>query len=225
MRRDALVVGINQYPFLKDTPGSKAKHLTTPAGDAEAIAQLLEKYGDFRVTRLPAIEIDGKLQVDPNKTVKKDELETAIANLFLPDSHNNVPATALLFFSGHGMRKNLGTLKQGFFAASDANPSNGQWGMSLRDLQDILQKKESSVKQQIIWLDCCFAGGLLNFNETEIRQQTSGGDRFLIAASRDYEVAYQQLDGQHGILSGAILKALDPGKLVGGESLYSDAFA
>ena len=59
MRRDALVVGINQYPFLKDTPTSHAKHLTTPAADAEAIAQLLDEHGDFRVTRLPAIEIDG----------------------------------------------------------------------------------------------------------------------------------------------------------------------
>lgn len=38
MTRDALVVGINQYPFLKDAPTSKAKHLKTPAGDAEAIA-------------------------------------------------------------------------------------------------------------------------------------------------------------------------------------------
>lgn len=27
MNRDALVVGINQYPFLKDTATSKAKHL------------------------------------------------------------------------------------------------------------------------------------------------------------------------------------------------------
>lgn len=38
MTRDALVVGINQYPFLKDTPTSKAKHLKTPASDAEVIA-------------------------------------------------------------------------------------------------------------------------------------------------------------------------------------------
>ena len=56
MNRDALVVGINQYPFLKDTPTSKAKHLFTPANDAEdaeAIAQRLEEYGDFRVRRLP----------------------------------------------------------------------------------------------------------------------------------------------------------------------------
>lgn len=42
MAREALVVGINQYSFLKDTPTSQAKHLTTPASDAEAIAQLLE---------------------------------------------------------------------------------------------------------------------------------------------------------------------------------------
>ena len=45
MNRDALVVGINQYPFLKDNPTSKAKHLNTPASDAEAIALRLEEYG------------------------------------------------------------------------------------------------------------------------------------------------------------------------------------
>jgi uncharacterized caspase-like protein len=38
MTRDALVVGINQYPFLKDAPTSKAKHLKFPASDAKAIA-------------------------------------------------------------------------------------------------------------------------------------------------------------------------------------------
>jgi hypothetical protein len=38
MSRDALVVGINKYPFLKDSTGNY-KHLTTPATDAEAIAK------------------------------------------------------------------------------------------------------------------------------------------------------------------------------------------
>jgi hypothetical protein len=45
MRREALVVSINQYPFLKDTLTSKAKHLTTPAADA--IAQLLKADADI----------------------------------------------------------------------------------------------------------------------------------------------------------------------------------
>ena len=207
MAREALVVGINQYPFLKDTPTSKAKHLTTPASDAEAIAQLLETYGDFRVRRLPASVIDGKFQIDPNKTVTAKELEEEIAHLFLPNS-DKTPQTALLLFAGHGLRKSIGSITQGFLATGDASPSKNLWGMSLRDLRDILQV--SPVKQQIIWLDCCFSGDLLNFRETDLGGQDSGCDRFLIAASRDYEVAYGQLDGKYGVLAGALLQELDP---------------
>ncbi|MEP0885146.1 caspase family protein [Trichocoleus sp. ST-U3] len=207
MTRDALVVGINQYPFLKDSPTSKAKHLKTPAADAEAIAQLLEDCGEFRVRRLPVSNMDGKLQVDPNKQLTVQELEEAIAQLFLPES-GKVPQTALLFFAGHGLRKQLGSFTQGFLATSDASPRKNQWGMPLRDLREILQ--ESAVPQQVIWLDCCFSGELLNFKEADLGGRSSGRDRFFIAASLDYEVAYQQLDGEHGVLTGTLLKGLDP---------------
>jgi len=218
MTRDALIVGINQYPKLKDTPTSKPKDLKTPAGDAEAIAQLLEDYGDFRVQRLPASVIDGKLQIDPDKIVRAEELEEAITHLFLPNS-DRTSETALLFFAGHGLRKSIGTLTQGFLATSDASPNKSLWGMSLRDLRDILQ--ESQVRQQIVWLDCCFSGELLNFEETHLWRLSSGRDRLLIAASRDSEVAYQQLDGEHGVLTGAILKGLDPHQFPEGEWLTS----
>jgi hypothetical protein len=207
MSRVALVVGINQYSFLKDPSTGKYQHLKTPASDAEAIAQLLETCGNFKVQRLPVSNIDGKLQVDPNKLVKAEELEKAIANLFLPES-GRTPETALLFFAGHGFRKPLGRLAQGFLATSDASPTRNQWGMSLRDLREILQA--SSVRQQIIWLDCCFSGELLNFKETDLGGQGSGCDRFFVAASLDYEVAYQQLDAEHGVLTGTLLKGLDP---------------
>ncbi|MEA5596701.1 caspase family protein [Rivularia sp. UHCC 0363] len=206
MSRDALVVGINKYPFLKNSSGSH-KHLTTPASDAEAIAQLLEAQNNFRVKRFPAKVIDNKLQVDPNIPFKTEELEKAILDLFLPET-GKPPETALLFFAGHGLRKQLrANFTQGFLAASDVNPGK-IWGFSLRDLWDILQ--QSQVKQQIIWLDCCFSGELLNFKDTELGTQSSGCDRFLMAASRDYEVAYQQLDGKHGVLTGAILAGLNP---------------
>ncbi|QSJ19342.1 caspase family protein [Nostoc sp. UHCC 0702] len=208
MSRDALVVGINRYPFLKDSQTGNYKHLSTPATDAEAIAHLLEKHGDFRVRRFPDINIDGKLQVDREKPVKVDELKAAILNLFLPESRKP-PETALLFFAGHGLREELRqNLTQGFLATSDANPGKNSWGLSLEYLWKILQ--QSQVKQQVIWLDCCFAGELLNFNDTELGRNSSGCDRFLIAASRDYEVAYQQLDGQHGVLTGALLAGLNP---------------
>ena len=213
MSRDALVLGINKYPFLKDSSGA-TKYLTTPASDAEVIAQLLETHGGFRVKRFPATIIDGKLQVDPNKPFETEELEKAILNLFLPETEKP-PETALLFFAGHGLRKQLRqNLTQGFLAASDVKPVK-VWGFSLRDLWDILQ--QSQVKQQIIWLDCCFAGELLNFKDTELGRQSSGCDRFLIAASRDYEVAYQQLDGKHGVLTGAILAALNTNQVYEGD--------
>jgi hypothetical protein len=207
MTRDALVVGINQYPFLKDSPTSKSKHLKTPAGDAEAIAKLLETYGNFRVQRLPVSDIDGKLQVAPKKIVKAEELKEAITNLFRPKSERT-PETALLFFAGHGLRNTKGEKPEGYLATSDANPRRDIWGVSLQWLRQLVQ--ESPVRQQIIWLDCCFSGELLNFRETELGEQWLGRDRFLIAASRDSEVAYQQLDGEHGVLTGALLKGLNP---------------
>ncbi|WP_017314093.1 caspase family protein [Mastigocladopsis repens] len=201
MSRDALVVGINKYPFLKDSTGNY-KHLTTPATDAEAIAQLLENHGDFRVKRFPNIIIDERLQVDPNTTVEAGTLKQAIADLFLPKS-TKIPETALLFFAGHGIREDLNGLIEGFLATSDVNPRKSQWGVSLQWLWKTLQ--QSKVPQQIVWLDCCFSGELLNFNDTELRSHSSGCDRFLIAASRDYGVAYQQLDGKHGVFTGALL--------------------
>jgi uncharacterized caspase-like protein len=76
MNRDALVVGINQYPFLKDTPTSKAKHLNTPASDAEAIAQRLEDYGGFRVRRLPKTVQEGQRRVAP--ALEANRLERSI---------------------------------------------------------------------------------------------------------------------------------------------------
>jgi hypothetical protein len=38
IKRQALVVGINRYSFLKDGRPGLALHLEKPAGDAEAIA-------------------------------------------------------------------------------------------------------------------------------------------------------------------------------------------
>lgn len=205
MSRDALVVGINQYPFLKDSRG-KYKHLTTPASDAEAIAKLLEADDNFRVTRLPAIYKNEKYQVDPTKPLDLNELEAAIKNLFVPDSAKS-PETALLFFAGHGLRRKLDNGTEGYLATSDATPRKELWGFSLVHLWKIMH--QSKVRQQIIWLDCCFSGELLNFTNTELKQ-SSAYDRCLIAASRDYELAYQHKSGKHGILTSALLAGLDP---------------
>lgn len=208
MKRDALVIGINQYPFLKDTRTKKVKHLTTPANDAEAIAQLLEKYGEFRdVRRLPAVNKDDELQVDSQEMVKLEQVKRAITDLFCPQ-RDQVPETAILFFAGHGLRRDLGNKTEGYLATSDASPRKELWGISLHWLRKILQ--DSPIRQQIIWLDCCHSGELLNFIEKDLPKSKEGRDRCFIAASRDFQVAYEQREGEHGILTNALLQGLNP---------------
>lgn len=45
MSRDALVVGISHYQYAQD--------IAAAARDAEAIAQILDKFGGFNVTLFP----------------------------------------------------------------------------------------------------------------------------------------------------------------------------
>lgn len=206
MLRQALVIGINDYPYLS--------HLKTPARDAEQIAQLLEHHGGFRVTRLPVTAQNTSLQVDakprPEQLVKLADLKTAIAQLFNPQG-KDVPDTALLYFAGHGLREVYGGIAEGYLATSDANPKKGLSGLSLNWLQDQLQF--SSVRKQIIWLDCCYSGELLNgkflnFEEADPGERGQGRDRCFIAACNDAQVAYGS--EEHGVLTSVLLQGLNP---------------
>ncbi|MDZ8136122.1 MAG: pentapeptide repeat-containing protein [Nostoc sp. DedQUE04] len=199
MSRDALVVGINTYDRLKC--------LNAPATDAEAIAQILQQYGEFRVTRLPAVKDkeNETIRIGKQTKVSLTQLERAIVQLFKPDG--KPPDTALLYFSGHGLRKNLG-IQEGFLATSEVNPDASNWGLSLQWLRRLLQ--ESEVRQQIVILDCCYSGEVLNFAEADPGDRGKGRDRCFIAASRNFEVAFEDINSQHSVLTAALLKGLEP---------------
>ncbi|MBN3989285.1 MAG: PD40 domain-containing protein, partial [Nostoc sp. NMS2] len=202
MIRDALVVGINTYSY------ERLPSLTAPAIDAEAIGKLLEQYGQFNVKRLPSVKDkeNNTVRVGQKTSVTLTQLEEAIVQLFKPEG-KNAPDTALLYFSGHGLRKNRG-IQEGFLATSDVNPDLGNWGIRLKWLRELLQ--ESEVKQQIIWLDCCYSGELLNFAEADPGDRGKGRDRCFIAASREFEVAYEAIGSNHSVLTEALLQGLDP---------------
>ena len=210
MVREALVVGINQYPLLIDESTRTPRHLRTAAADAEVIAQLLETFGDFKVRRLPITQ-DGRWQVDKNPQldhlVKVANLENAITELFNP-TERTIPDTALLFFAGHGLRKYGGGITEGFLATSDAYPQGGVWGLSFDWLRQLLQA--SPVRQQIVWLDCCYSGELLDFASADPKKLTRGWDRSFIAASRKFEEAYEDASSNHGILTNLLKQALNP---------------
>lgn len=208
MERQALVVGINRYPHFKQKDGKKA-HLEAPEKDAPEVAELLEKYGGFKVKLLPT-----KLQQPKNSLERKlsesaiptredyvyeEELKTKIEQLFNPPD-NNFPDVALFYFAGHGWYNEQ--TKDYFLATSDTALPKQKYGLSLDWLQEQLDK--SPVKQQVVWLDCCFSGGL--FNKFKIGKSDEV-DRCLITASRSFELAAEE---EHGLLTEKLLKWLNP---------------
>jgi len=206
MSRDALVVGINTYQF-------EAWNLKTPGENAEAIAQILERYGAFRVKRLPEVKdkANNSVRVGQKTKVTSTQLEDALVQLFKPDG-GYFPDTALLYFSGHGLRKDRGIRGGNYLVTSDVNPDQSHWGVSLQDLRQLLQ--QSPVRKQIIWLDCCYAGGLINMNEAN-PGENKGYSRCFIAGSREFEVAKEDISGEHGVMTKALLYGLDPNRCQG----------
>ena len=206
MSREALIVGINRYEQLQPLQG-------VPTSDAEAMARRLEGCGDFRVRRLPETAIAGRLTVDETGGVSTTDVEKALRQLFLPDGRN-VPDTALFYFSGHGLRKGQEPLTEGFLATSDVHPDRGQWGISLEWLRKLLQA--SPVRQQVVWLDCCYSGELFNTAAANPGESGQARDRCFIAASRSYEVAYTDISEPHSVLTKALLSGLDPTRITDG---------
>ncbi|MBW4495955.1 MAG: caspase family protein [Oscillatoria princeps RMCB-10] len=223
IKRQALVVGINRYSFLRDVRTGLLLNLEKPAGDAEAIAQLLEKpTGElaWSVRRLPEVSQNDKFKVGDAATVSQVDLENAIKELFQPEPQH-VPDVALLFFAGHGLRRQQDGQPEGFLATSDANGKT-KWGVSLIWLRKVLLS--SPVKQQIVWLDCCHSGEVLNFlTPEELRDWLSGGDRLLIASCRSDREAYAL--GEHGVLTKVLLQGLDPMQYSSGEWITSRVLA
>lgn len=212
MSRDALITGINYYPFFKDGQTGQPKHLRTPVEDATAIAQLLETYGNFLTQKLIVPYIDGvgedtNILPTSEQLVRTEDLETAIKQLFIPNSATP-PKTALLFFSGHGLRleNNTDESVQGYLATCDADGKQ-KLGISLSWLCQILEK--SPVRQQIVWLDCCHSGELVNAWQLQTESNYKQ-TRFFITASRDFEAAYNSPSGKYGALTELLLQALKP---------------
>ena len=187
-----MVVGINTYERVE------FNGIQSFARNAEAIAQRLEQACDFNVRRLPLTKSG---QVGQKTQVTLNQLEDALEQLFLPA--DPIPEAALFYFSGHGLRKPR-KISEGFLATSDVNPDQNIWGVSLKWLCDLLW--ESQIPQQIVWLDCCYSGELLNFSDAD--PGDSGKRHCFIAACRGSRVAYESIEGDYGALTKAFLAGL-----------------
>ncbi len=197
MSRDALIVGINQYQTL---PG-----LTAAAKDAEGVASLLETYGDFRVRRLPEIIQDQRPKIGQQTSVSTQQLENSLVRLLLPKGAH-IPEAVFFYFSGHGLQREIG-IREGYLATSDTQPNTANSGLSLSWLRRLI--RHSPVRQIVVILDCCHSGEFLSLKD-ESWQGGDGQSYLFVAASREYEEAYESLNSDYSVLTQAVISGLLP---------------
>ena len=212
MSRDALIVGINQYQALPE--------LKAAAKDAEGIANLLETHGDFRVRRLPEIIQDRRPQIDQQTRVLAQQLEASLVRLLLPKGEH-IPEAAFFYFSGHGLQREIG-IREGYLATSDTQPNISTSGLSLSWLRRLI--KHSPIRQIVVILDCCHSGEFLSLKD-EAWQGRDGQSYLFIAASREYEEAYESLESDYSVLTQAVISGLLPQQTDSGRVTSTDLIA
>lgn len=208
MARYALIIGIAEYQ-------SSFRSLETPIQNANAIADILDQYGDFnQVKRLPFRRESG--QKDLGKVVRKplpNEVLVRELQQFLQDAVGN---EVLIYYSGHGFTKldQLSQTSEGYLAPSDCQVelnAAGQIvaeknGISLFGLNELI--KQHAFSSLVVILDCCNSGaflesGMVRRHVTEFGYQR---DYYLITACRSSSKAYE--GEEYSLLTDAVLKGL-----------------
>ncbi|MEP0880975.1 caspase family protein [Trichocoleus sp. ST-U3] len=209
MKRYALVVGIAEY-----SSRNGLEKLEKPPSDAEAVARVLQKYGEFQeVKRLPENWISRDCCEVGRTELTGEVLTEALRKFLLEQSANS---EALIYFSGHGIAvfDRLSEEQEGFLATSDCKIEvqdqqiiSQKNGISLRSLNKLIDK--SRVSSLVVILDCCHAGSFLEkdlVNRTLTAFNSAERDYYLLAACRRTEQAWE--GENYSIFTEALLKGL-----------------
>ena len=130
----ALIIGINDYQ-------NGIKKLETPANDASHLAKILSEKHGYEVHLLV-------------KNCTKDRLRTFIAEEFSSLVREN--DRVLFYFAGHGIALDGEDGPEGYLVPEDADSTNRESLLSMRDLHNWLNKL--NCRHMLSILDCCFAG-------------------------------------------------------------------
>jgi uncharacterized caspase-like protein len=173
--RYALVVSNSRYADPSLRP------LTAPTEDAKALARVL------RDPTVGAFDDVREIVDQPSYTVAKE------VQLFFKERRLN--DIALFYFSGHGIKDEDGRL---YFAAMDTDPEL-LWSTAVRSSDMVAVMSECRSRQQVLLLDCCYAGAIsramLTKSDKRVGVQerfaTEGAGRVVITASDSMQVALE----------------------------------
>lgn len=173
--RKALIVGIDNYP---DCP------LRGCCNDADKVNELLSRHENG----------EKNFQTALVKNVKcKGELKRLIEECF-----NGNSATALFYFSGHGIVDSTG----GYLVTPDYSDYN--YGVSLHEILTLANK--SKCKNKIIILDSCYSGKMGNIDLTDQNTSIIGEGVTILTSSRSDETSTEE--NGHGLFTSLLLEAL-----------------
>lgn len=164
--RKALIVGIDFYDEVSPLYGC--------VNDSFAVKSMLERHADGSVN-FGVRHITG---TGPQDTVSRDELRSAIEELFTGDGE-----VSLLYFAGHGHIEATG----GYLCSSDVKTGND--GLSLAEIMTMANR--SRIANRVVILDSCHSGvaggSALQHNVAEISDGVT-----ILTASTDEQYATEE---------------------------------
>ena len=193
MQRVALVVGVSQYRKLG------VGNVSSFANNANAIANVLRPT--FTVKCLPQEPVQEGERVQVGKDfVSLKDLRDQLRNLFTADDFD----TVLFYFSGHGVRDSRQDDPRTYLATSETEVLGDGYHKAIEI--DLIKQflQNCPAREQIVWLDCCYGGDLVKFAKDLNDDKT----RFIITASRSEDHAYEEIQGEMGVFTRALLEAL-----------------
>jgi hypothetical protein len=196
MVKVALLIGVSQY-------GAGFNQLPAATRDVAAMQ---------RVWQHP--DMGGFDKVIPVLDLGPQETGIAIEQLF---GDRNRDDLILLYFSGHGVKDESGSL----YLATRATRKNDRGGLirstaiSARFVQEIMSY--SRARRQVVILDCCFSGafaeGLLAKDDgsIDIRTQLGGEGRVVLTSSTSTQYSFAQEGSELSLYTRFLVEGIETG--------------
>ncbi|MBT9312861.1 nSTAND1 domain-containing NTPase, partial [Leptothoe kymatousa] len=194
MKRYALIVGIGEYKYLTD--------LSKPAGDAQAVHDLLLAHGNF-----------DSIELLQNQNATRQRLFNALEKILLQQGNTQ---DVLIYFTGHGFTAGPSKYsQQGYLSTYDCQVElddkqivGASKAIPFQDLNGLIA--EANLSSLVMLLDCCHSGYFIEqaLVQKGLTTAFSQEGYFLSAACRSFEVARAKRVEDHSIYTGALLAAL-----------------